>query len=606
VSAVSSAKTSFTKEQLLEALQKHFKLEGFRPHQDDVIYSILDGRDTLVVMPTGGGKSLCYQLPGLLLPGVTLVVSPLIALMKDQVDRLQRHKIPAVALNSNLNFSQIRTVLERAARGELKFLFVAPERFESTIFREQLARIPISFVAIDEAHCISEWGHDFRTSYRRIPEVYDYFPNGRPAVIALTATATPEVRKDILTQLVMRDPLELVTGFERPNLHYGVMRECDKETRLSDIITSVDSSAIIYGSTRKNVERVAEFLKGKKIPAESYHAGMPLDARRRVQDRFQESKTRIIVATSAFGMGIDKSDVRAVVHYDLPPSIESYYQEAGRAGRDGDAALAVLLYNQGDTRTHEYMIRNSTPTEADLRSVYSALHDIACNPVGTAYQGLIIVDSDNILRRIPKPTVDLERIIDVLEQEGHVKNYREAAVSIKPRIMFTATRQRLEEIGFRSLSKAVKSTVSALLRTVGADAFSREVFFDDVQTMRTFEIQTSEFMQGIRTLESMGAVKYTAASRPRSGATMFTIGLPNERIPSNRIPIRTKLIKERMESALMKLENMAEYAVSWRCRQTAVLQYFGEQPDNPYCGKCDVCIARAKGEGPDSFMDEFK
>lgn len=600
-----STQPSYTKEMLEEVLKTRFGLDHFRPQQEEIIQSVLHGRDTLVIMPTGGGKSLCYQMPGLLMPGTAIIVSPLIALMKDQVDRLQRQRINAVALNSSLNFSQIRSVLQRAAQGDIKFLFVAPERFESSLFRDQLVRLDISFIAIDEAHCISEWGHDFRTSYRRIPEIYDYLPDPRPPVIALTATATVDVQRDIRTQLSLRDPYEIVTGFSRPNLHYGVMRECDKEIRLSDIISSVDSSAIVYGSTRKSVEKVTALLKSKGVTAESYHAGISLDLRDRVQERFQAGKTKIIVATNAFGMGVDKSDIRAVVHYDLPPSIESYYQESGRAGRDGDAALAVLLYNNGDARTHEFLIRNNTPTETDLRSVYSALHDIAANPIGGVYQGVLVFDSENLLRRIPKPSCDIERIIDVLEQEGYLKNFREAAVTIRPRVTFTVTRQRLEEIAFRSMSKAVKSTIGALLRKVGADAFSREVHFDDAEVMNSFQIKQSDFTAGIRTLESLGAIKYTAAMRPKAGASYHTVALLNERLPSNKVPLRTKLIKERMENALTKLGQMAEYAVGWNCRQTSVLYYFGEKPENPYCGKCDVCIARAKGEGPDAFMNEF-
>ena len=572
------------------ALHERFKLPDFRPQQREAIENVLAGRDTLVVMPTGGGKSLCYQLPATLLPGVTLVVSPLIALMKDQVDRLHRLDITAVALNSTLSFQQSRALVRDAMNGRIKLIFVAPERLESSTFREELSGLNISLLAIDEAHCISEWGHDFRTSYRRLPSIYDVFEK-RPPVIALTATATPEVRADIRALLNLQNPLEIVTGFERPNIAYGVLTEIDKEFRLRDILQSVSgASSIVYAATRKNVERITIWLKQLGIAAESYHAGMPLGLRRLVQERFQSGRTNVIVATSAFGMGIDKPDVRAVIHYDIPGSIEAYYQESGRAGRDGLPSHAVLFYSARDVKTQEILIRASTPSASEIRSVYNALHEIAGTPRGAVYQGILTIESGHILKRIVKPTSSLERIVEVLEEAGHVRNHRGMTREARGRIRFTATRARLDEVIFKSGSKPVKATINALLRSVGQEAFEQEVYLDSAQVIERHQLDREEFTVAVRTLEGLGLVRYTPPP-PKSNGDVFHLSLVTERMPVEYLDVGETRLEMRLRANLDKLDRMVRYATEYHCRRDTILNYFGERHTSPRCGICDVCIA---------------
>ena len=575
-------------------LAERFNLPGFRPMQREAIEAALTGRDSLVVMPTGGGKSLCYQLPALLLPGITLVVSPLIALMKDQVDRLQRLDIPSIALNSTLTFAQTRALVRRAQAGHIKVIFAAPERLESSPFREELASLNISLLAIDEAHCISEWGHDFRTAYRRLPDVYEAFGGDRrPPIMALTATATPEVRTDICKLLTLDNPLEIVTGFERPNLAYGVLRESDKESRLRDILRSIGSgSAIVYAATRKSVENITSMLRGIGVMAESYHAGVPLVLRRQVQDRYQSGQTRVIVATSAFGMGVDKPDVRAVIHYEMPGSIEAYYQEAGRAGRDGLPSHAVLFFNANDVRIQQYLIQANSPSEADVRAVYNALHEIASNAVGSVYSGILAVDTSQLLQDIVKPNAPIERIIEVLEQAGHVRYHRGMATDERARIRFTATRMRMDEVSFKSASKPVKRTIDALLRSVDAEAFEREIYLDTKSLMERHSLDGDEFKVAIRTIESLGLVKYTPAIRSRVGSTTFHLTLLTERVPVHHLEFGAREMTLRLEANLEKLDRMIRYAMEWTCRRDTILNYFGERPKSLQCRICDVCTAK--------------
>lgn len=582
----------FSPEELRTVLNERFALAEFRPRQEEAISAVLSGRDVLVVMPTGGGKSLCYQLPALVLPGVALIVSPLIALMKDQVDRLNKLGIPAVALNSTLYYSKMKQVLERAENGQIKALLVSPERLESASFREELSRLPISFIAIDEAHCISEWGHDFRTSYRRLTQLYDIFEKGRPPVIALTATATPDVRADIAKQLELRSPVEIVTGFARENIQYGVLTSCEKDVRTIDILRGLTTgSAIVYGSTRKSVEAIVPRLAQHGIRAVAYHAGQAADLRRRIQEQFIRGDVKVIVATSAFGMGIDKADVRAVIHYDLPSSLEGYYQESGRAGRDGDPAFAVLFYNEGDTRSHEYLIRIGTPSDAELRAVYGALHDVVQNQIGIVHESSFIVEEGNILRRIVQPQASLERIIDVLEEEGYVRNHRWQTFHQRSSVRFLADARRFEEIAFRSNKRGVKTAVDALMRGVGSGGFAREVYLDEDQILEDHPISSTDWKEALRVLEQMGVIEYRVQPKLKAGSRAFVLTLLGERVPSNKLSLRIKHYEDRREKAFEKLSKVVDYATSWDCRTKTILTYFGDDGLKT-CGTCDVCRSR--------------
>ncbi len=600
LSATESSET--ISESLDRILATKFHLNGFRPMQREAIEAVLAGRDTLVVMPTGGGKSLCYQLPALLLPGITLVISPLIALMQDQVGHLRKLGINAVALNSTLTYAETRALVRRARTGDIALVFAAPERLESTIFREELSGLPISLLAIDEAHCISQWGHDFRTSYRRIPDVYEMLGDGhRPPVIALTATATPEVRADISMLLQLEQPLEIVTGFERPNIAYGVLRECDKDTRLRDILSSVPrGTAIVYAGTRKSVDRIAMDLQRLGFSAEAYHAGIPLVARRKTQERFHSAETRVIVATSAFGMGIDKADVRAVIHYDIPGSLEAYYQESGRAGRDGQRAHAVLFYNDGDRNMQESMLRSSSPTEEEVKSAYTALHEIAGTPVGALYQGILVVQGEQILERMARMVnpgrASIESIIEALVRAGHVEWHRGLSTDARARIRFTATRARLDEISFKTANKGVKRTISALLRTLGgSEAFEQEVFLDTDALIESHDLDKDEFKLALRTIEGLGLIRHVPGLRSRSSMDVFHLSLITERTAMQHLDVGGKLLEARYEANRAKLDSMIAYAVEWNCRQNTILNYFGERRSKTRCGICDVCTASERG-----------
>ena len=356
-----------------DVLEKYFGFREFLDAQEEVITAIAGGSDALVVMPTGGGKSLCYQLPALLLEGTTVVVSPLIALMKDQVDALQRRGISATLINSTLTPGEQRERIQALARGEFKLVYIAPERFRSRSFLEALGQSTIALFAVDEAHCLSMWGHDFRPDYFRLGQVLETL--GRPLVAAFTATATPEVRRDILTHLALREPREFVAGFARPNLKLlitPVANEAEKYERLNALIRE-HKTGIVYCSTRKRVEAVAETLRLAKISSILYHGGMNDEEREKAQNEFMQGRRDIVVATNAFGMGIDRPDIRFVVHFDVPGSVEAYYQEAGRAGRDGEAATCDLLFNHADTRVQEFFIEGSNPPLEFITQTYEML-----------------------------------------------------------------------------------------------------------------------------------------------------------------------------------------------------------------------------------------
>jgi ATP-dependent DNA helicase RecQ len=356
-----------------DVLEKYFGFREFLDAQEEVIAAIAGGADALVVMPTGGGKSLCYQLPALLLEGTTIVVSPLIALMKDQVDALERRGISATLINSTLTAGEQQQRIRALARGEFKLVYIAPERFRSRSFLEALGQSTIGLFAVDEAHCLSMWGHDFRPDYFRLGQVLETL--GRPQVAAFTATATPEVRRDILTHLALREPREFVAGFARPNLKLlitHVANEAEKYARLNALIGE-HKTGIVYCSTRKRVEAVAETLQLANISSILYHGGMNDDEREKAQNEFMQGRRDIVVATNAFGMGIDRADIRFVVHFDVPGSVEAYYQEAGRAGRDGEAATCELLFNHADTRVQEFFIEGSNPPLEFIARTYEML-----------------------------------------------------------------------------------------------------------------------------------------------------------------------------------------------------------------------------------------
>lgn len=396
-------------------LRTPFGLSRFRPGQEDVIAAVLEGRDCVVVMPTGGGKSLCYQLPALVLPGRTLVISPLIALMKDQVEALRRKGVPATFINSSLPFDEQRHRLQGFVRGETKILFVAPERFRSASFLERLRRQEISLVAVDEAHCISHWGHDFRPEYLNLRSAIEAL--GRPQVIALTATATPMVRLDIIEHLKLRHPAVFVSGFDRENLRLQVIPTRGSERKLDLIARRIRSSAdvgIIYAATRRAVGEIAERLRARALPVVAYHAGLSAAEREEAQDLFMTGRARAIVATNAFGMGIDKPDIRFVIHYHIPGAVEDYYQEVGRAGRDGHLSDGILLFQPSDIKIQEFFIAGNNPPPELIRRLYGYLLTFSDSRITLRSDELQSVLNGQSLWAVMKA-------LTVLEQAGHLQ-----------------------------------------------------------------------------------------------------------------------------------------------------------------------------------------
>jgi ATP-dependent DNA helicase RecQ len=398
-----------------DSLRKHFGFEEFREGQQEVISTILSGNDAMVVMPTGSGKSLCYQLPALMMDGATLVVSPLIALMKDQVDALHARGLPATFINSAIPETEQRARIESLRRGEYKLVYVAPERFRSSRFNAALRSVNISLFAVDEAHCVSTWGHDFRPDYLRLKHVIESLGNTR--TLALTATATPYVRSDIIQQLGLKDPQTFVSGFDRPNLSIEVVhtqREREKISRIKRLASSHSGSGIIYASTRKAVEQVGSRLKELGLSVVTYHAGMSDGQRIKAQEDFMTGRKQMIVATNAFGMGIDKAEIRFVVHYQMPGSIEAYYQEIGRAGRDGLPSTCLLLFNYADKNTHDFFIDGSYPNGTLVRDVYDAL-------VSTGLKRIELSATEIAKRAQQKNEMAVNSALYLLERAGHIE-----------------------------------------------------------------------------------------------------------------------------------------------------------------------------------------
>ena len=556
-------------------LRERFGHDAFRPGQQLAVESILAGHDTLVILPTGGGKSLCYQVPALLLDGLTVVLSPLISLMKDQVDALDARGIPAAFINSSLSSSQISDRLARAQRGELKLLYVAPERFDFGSAAGRIAAAGVSLLAVDEAHCISEWGHDFRPSYRRVREIHDRL--GNPPTVALTATATPEVRRDIARVLSLRDPVLVLTGFDRPNLRWHVVRtknDSEKDGTLVSLLARHEGVAIVYAATRKTVDRVAQHLTRGGIAAAAYHAGLDESRRKEVQEAFMAERVRAIVATNAFGMGIDKRNVRLVAHHAMPGSLEAYYQEAGRAGRDGETADCFLLHAFQDRFTHEFFIKGACPERSVVEAVYAA----ACKRSDA--DGTLALDAAGLAAAARGKISDreAESALRLLSAAGAVSSAAGSLGRVRVRLLATPERIRAELGTDESLELGL---LRAMWRaTRGAVAEGAIVDLDALPPGLGGGVGAAPL------LDALQARQMLIWSRVGAGLVVTDRGAP-----ASRWPIDWETLDRRRRAELAQLDAVQKYAYTNRCRRGFVLRYFGDPAATNRCAQCDNCLA---------------
>ena len=598
-----------------EALKTYFGYDDFRPLQAEIVQSVLDGRDTLALMPTGGGKSLCFQVPTMAMNGLCLVITPLIALMKDQVENLRRRDIRAAAIYTGMSYEQQKTALDNCMWGPYHFLYVSPERLESDEFRERLSRLPICLIAVDEAHCISQWGYDFRPSYLKIAEIRDLvarkacgledasLQNGSTAayslktglvpILALTATATPEVVDDIQERLAFREKNVLRKSFARPNISYVVRESNKKADEIVHILNRVPGSAIVYVRNRQRSQELAAYLNEKGLSADFYHAGLSSKERSEKQEAWKKfrgrshgelqdgskaayrleakgEETRVIVATNAFGMGIDKPDVRVVIHHDLPDTIEAYFQEAGRAGRDEQKAFAVLLYDPSDKTKARKRIADNYPEEQMLHDVYHK----TCNYLGigadSGQGATFFIDMFDLCKKMHLPVFPTYSALHLLSQMGYFSFDEEQ--EIQPRVRLRVSRRELEEY---RLNEAQNELLEHLMREYTG-------IFTDLQYVHKLDDKHQELVA----LAQRRIIDYV----PRTKANVLRLTVNRQA----QIRIPQDFYHERKNHYANKLKAMVEYAENKHyCRSQVLLSYFGEN-DAPTCGTCDICRANTK------------
>ncbi|MFA5753937.1 MAG: ATP-dependent DNA helicase RecQ [Patescibacteria group bacterium] len=584
------------KGQLQELLKIHFGYESFLPGQEAAIDNILDKRDTVVVLPTGGGKSLIYQLPALILEGVTIVISPLIALMKDQVDSLERIGIPATFINSSISPAEADKRLAQVKAGVYKIVYIAPERFYNQNFLRDLTKIKVSLFAIDEAHCISQWGHDFRPSYLRLKEAVKYV--GSPVVVALTATATPEVRDDIAKQLGLNDAELVLTGFARPNLQLAVISAGNGQ-KIENIVNFLTTnpeigSGIIYVGTRAKADEVLEVLLANDIKAVGYHAGMDASSREWVQEQFMRGEAQVVVATNAFGLGINKKDIRFVIHHDLPGTIEAYYQEAGRAGRDGQPSFCLLFYHQQDRYLREFFIKGDNPDPAIIVEIYDFLlrrAGLEIDP-GTSLLVTYAEIAQSLSDSVPEMTIGTA--LKILEKEGYLSRPNE-----KNSNSFLKLKKDWQNL-FDSLGKRAKTQLEILekLQVKYPQDLAHGWEFNPEEVAVILNVKKDSLLRTVKKLAEKDLVEY----RPPFRGTEIKI---LKIVEPEDLNLDFKALKAKAARAYEKLDEMENYVYHLGCRQEYILNYFGDSQAKP-CGQCDGClrIQHSVKSGKGDFRDK--
>jgi ATP-dependent DNA helicase RecQ len=562
-----------------QILTKYWGFTSFRPLQEDIIKSVAEGKDTLGLMPTGGGKSITFQVPALAAEGTCLVITPLIALMKEQVSRLNNLEIKAIAIHSAMSREEIEVALENAIYGDCKFLYISPERISTQMFQAKAGRLNLSLIAVDEAHCISQWGYDFRPSYLKIASLRNIVSDKVP-FLALTATATPQVIEDIMDKLEFREKNILRTSFVRKNISYLVRQVEEKSTYLVKTVRDVKGSGIVYVRSRKRCKEVAEILAENGVNADFYHAGLSDELRDKKQKSWSSGETRVIVATNAFGMGIDKPDVRFVIHWDIPDSIENYFQESGRVGRDNKPSWAVLLYSPSDKNRLIDSMRKKFPPLEKIKDVYEALCNYLQVPYGAGKDNVFDFNMSDFVSRFRLPVIETFNSLSFLQREGYVEFTEE--INNPSRVHFVVGRDDLYK--FQVANETFDGFIKLLLRSY-TGMFTEFVAINEESLSKKAAVSHDTVYQYLVKLSSLNIIRYIPGKR--TALVIFT----EERLVRKALLISPDNYLHVREKYIYRLDKMIDYAeLKNRCRSVILLDYFGEESDR--CGICDVCRER--------------
>jgi len=575
----------------IEILQKYWGHPAFRPLQQDIITSVLERKDSLALLPTGGGKSICFQVPALVKEGICIVVSPLIALMKDQVENLKSKGIEAIAIYAGMGKREIDILLDNCIYGKIKFLYLSPERLLSDLVRTRISYMNVNLIAVDEAHCISQWGYDFRPPYLQIAKLREIHPD--VPVLALTATATAFVRKDICEKLELVVPQIFVKSFARDNLSYVVFNQEDKYKKLIDICRNVKGTGLVYVRNRRETAEVSNFLNRNQMKADFYHAGLERDVRFKKQEDWKLNKTRIMVATNAFGMGIDKADVRFVVHLDLPESLEAYYQEAGRAGRDEKRSYAVLLANQSDVLSLETRYINSFPSSEEIKKTYHYLGNYF-QLAFDAGEGLTFTfDIANFCKRFNISVLKTISALKFLEHDGYIT--LSESVFLPSRLMFIVSHEDVYR--FQIENKAYDSVIKTILRSYGG-AFDGYVKINEADLAKKTGLSYTDIVALLNKLQSIELLSYIQQTdQPQ-------LQYVRPRIDMDHFDLDFKFLELRKEILLKQINAVVSYVSTDKCRSIQLLNYFDESNEIK-CGVCDVCLAEKRAENKSQINDQI-